>query len=227
MPRPSPSSTRSTDENQVQHRLNLYALAAGAAGVSMIALATPSEAEVIYTPAHATLGCEGTYGIDLNQDGVTDFTLQNACKVQHVGFYTFFSDLISVTPAHENKVVITSGFNFAAALSPGTKIGRNQRAQSKNALMARTYGYNNESQPYYYGPWPKGQQPLSGTGISNQWRNSLRLGPPLREVESSRTSAERRADRIRLRNRAQHSDSRRTDEGWTGCSLRGTQQRHG
>ncbi|MFZ0417066.1 MAG: hypothetical protein WAM04_03110 [Candidatus Sulfotelmatobacter sp.] len=153
MPRLSPSSTRSTNENQVQHRLNLYALAAGAAGVSMIALATPSEAEVIYTPAHATLGCKGTYGIDLNQDGVTDFTLQNACKVQHVGLYTFFSDLVSVTPAHENKVVITSGFNFAAALPSGTKIGRNQRAQSNNALMARTYGYNNESQPYYYGPW--------------------------------------------------------------------------
>jgi hypothetical protein len=155
MPRLSPSSARSISNHQLQHRLNLYALAAGAAGVSMIALATPSEAEVIYTPAHASLGCKGTYGIDLNQDGVADFTLQNACKVQHVGFYTFFSDLISVTPAHQNKVVISSAFNFAAALSSGTKIGENhgQRAQSNNALMARTYGYNNESQPYYYGPW--------------------------------------------------------------------------
>jgi nicotinic acid phosphoribosyltransferase len=63
MPRLSPSSARSISNHQLQHRLNLYALAAGAAGVSMIALATPSEAEVIYTPAHATLGCKGTYGI--------------------------------------------------------------------------------------------------------------------------------------------------------------------
>jgi hypothetical protein len=155
MPPLAPSFTGPVSSNQFQHRLNLYALAASAAGVSMIALATPSEAEVIYTPAHATLGCHASYGIDLNQDGVADFTLQNACIVQNRGFYTFFSDLISLTPGHGNRVVITSGFNFAAALPSGTKVDGSQRAGSKSAFMARTYGYNNESQPYYYGPWLK------------------------------------------------------------------------
>jgi len=34
----------------------MYALAASAAGVSLLALAPPSEADIIYTKAHAVLG---------------------------------------------------------------------------------------------------------------------------------------------------------------------------
>ena len=43
----------------VRHRANyrkLYALAAGAAGVQLLALAPPAEAEIVYTGAHQAIG---------------------------------------------------------------------------------------------------------------------------------------------------------------------------
>jgi hypothetical protein len=43
-----------------QH-LNLYALAAGAAGVSLLAFAQPSEAKIVYTPTHKVIGTNGLY----------------------------------------------------------------------------------------------------------------------------------------------------------------------
>jgi hypothetical protein len=43
--------------------LNAYALGACATGVSLLALAAPSEAEVLYTPANVVIGRDGSYGI--------------------------------------------------------------------------------------------------------------------------------------------------------------------
>lgn len=58
--------------------LNMYALAAGSAGVAVLALAQPADAKVVYTPAHvAILGPRGFYSLDLNHDGVVDFTIAN------------------------------------------------------------------------------------------------------------------------------------------------------
>jgi len=36
----------------LEHRLSGYALAASAAGVGVVALAQPTEARIVYTPAH-------------------------------------------------------------------------------------------------------------------------------------------------------------------------------
>jgi hypothetical protein len=63
--------------NSVDLRLNMYALAASAAGVGALALAQPSEAEIVYTPAHVTVGINKTIPLDLNHDGKADFRLQN------------------------------------------------------------------------------------------------------------------------------------------------------
>ena len=49
---PRPSRTPSNLSDSVHQRLNMYALAASAAGVGMLALAQPGEARVVYTPAH-------------------------------------------------------------------------------------------------------------------------------------------------------------------------------
>jgi hypothetical protein len=56
------------------HRLNLYALGAATAGVGILASATPSEAKVVYTPAHVVIP-DGGYFLDLNHDGINDFRL--------------------------------------------------------------------------------------------------------------------------------------------------------
>jgi len=57
----------------VHHKLNAYALTAGAAGVGMLAGAQPAEGRIVYTPAHVAVQGVG-YNLDLNHDGVPDFT---------------------------------------------------------------------------------------------------------------------------------------------------------
>jgi hypothetical protein len=76
---PSASSHLPSDLRSSTHqRLNMYALAAGAAGVGMLALTQPAEAKIIYTPANVTiLGPHGSYRLDLNHDGVAEYTLGN------------------------------------------------------------------------------------------------------------------------------------------------------
>jgi hypothetical protein len=56
----------------------MYALAAGAAGVGVLALAQPVEAKIVYTPAHRVIGPDMKYLLDLNHDGLTDFTIANS-----------------------------------------------------------------------------------------------------------------------------------------------------
>jgi hypothetical protein len=72
-----------------QRNLSLYALAAGAAGVQLLALAQPSEAEVVYTSAHQAIGRNQTYSFDLNHDGVNDFTIINVYGrgCTYIGFH--------------------------------------------------------------------------------------------------------------------------------------------
>jgi hypothetical protein len=60
------------------HRqLDLYALAASAAGVGMLALAPPAAAKIIYTPARHNIGINQHYNLDLNHDGTADFQIVN------------------------------------------------------------------------------------------------------------------------------------------------------
>ena len=56
--------------------LAAYVAAATAAGVSMLA-AKPAEAQVVYTPANIAIGTSG-YAMDLNHDGIPDFTFNIA-----------------------------------------------------------------------------------------------------------------------------------------------------
>jgi hypothetical protein len=49
-------------------RLNMYALAASAAGVSLLAL-PQAEAKVIYTPANIKINPYHWYYLDINHDG--------------------------------------------------------------------------------------------------------------------------------------------------------------
>jgi hypothetical protein len=60
-------------------RLNAYALAAGAAGVGMLALTHPAEAKIVYTPANIPIAQNaGAVELDVNHDGINDFQFSNA-----------------------------------------------------------------------------------------------------------------------------------------------------
>jgi len=68
------TKTPSRLSDSLQHQLNMYALAASAAGVGMLALAAPAEAKIVYTPAHIRIKLNhGIINLDLNHDGINDF----------------------------------------------------------------------------------------------------------------------------------------------------------
>jgi hypothetical protein len=69
--------TASEISDSLHQRLNSYALAASAAGVSLLALAHPAEAKIVYTPAHVVIPEGGRYFLDVNHDGITDFGIYN------------------------------------------------------------------------------------------------------------------------------------------------------
>ena len=74
---PLPRKTANLSES-IHQQLSMYAFAASAASVGMLALASPAEAKIVYTPANIkivqTAAC---FTFDLNHDGIPDFALSN------------------------------------------------------------------------------------------------------------------------------------------------------
>jgi len=60
-----------------QQQLNSYAIAATAAGVSILAFAGQSDAKIVYTPAHHSIGDGRSFRLDFTGGGTTDLTIQN------------------------------------------------------------------------------------------------------------------------------------------------------
>ena len=67
----------------ISRQLNMYALAASAAGVGALALTQQAEGKVVYTRIHKTILTDGRYLLDLNHDGVSDFILSNILSLPY------------------------------------------------------------------------------------------------------------------------------------------------
>jgi hypothetical protein len=105
----------------------LYALAAGAVGVSVLALTQPAEAKIVYTSAHVIIsGFGGYYKLDLNHDGITDFSITCNCSQE--------GQMLAAQPAAKGNGIVGSG-GFAAALQQGTGIGPTQTVITGPAEM--------------------------------------------------------------------------------------------
>ncbi|MFZ0774083.1 MAG: hypothetical protein WCA49_22595 [Candidatus Sulfotelmatobacter sp.] len=129
--------------------VNAYALAAGAAGVSIMALAQPAEAEIVYTPANATIPINRGVTIDLTHDGTADFRFF---------FYTFayhsFRGELSVYGVNGGGVIAGAG-KYASPLFRGKSIGPAQ-VFVPGAEMFRSQGVDIYSSIYHrsvFGPW--------------------------------------------------------------------------
>jgi hypothetical protein len=121
---PRTRETSSNFSDSIQRQLNMYAVAAGAAGVGILALAQNAEARIVYTPAHKTIGSHSTLSLDLNHDGVVDFTLSNSSEAS----VKWSSQFLSATgQASGNEVWGESRYFGAAALRAGTVIRNNLR----------------------------------------------------------------------------------------------------
>jgi hypothetical protein len=145
--------------SSIQRQLNMYALAASAAGVGLLALAPPSEAKIVYTPAQFNLRLGERHGVDLNHDGTPDFDL-----------YWTVDEGVSVLIASGNGRP-GSGYgvaldradpNFALAIFRGAKIGpaREFSGYTFSPKMATA----SRSGSLWGGPWADG-----GKGVKNRY----------------------------------------------------------
>jgi hypothetical protein len=116
------SRPRATAElpKTLHEQLNMYAVAAGAAGVGLLALAQPAEAKIVYTRSHRVIGINQHFNLDLNHDGKTDFTVGDATRNSTSGGVNSLIAL-GASPNGVEGIVGTRGF-FAAALRKGTVI---------------------------------------------------------------------------------------------------------
>lgn len=145
-----PSATPSQLSSKLNHRLNMYALAASAAGVSLLALAQPSEAKIVYTKTHQVIGANGVYALDLNHDGVVDFLIQQSGRFEAT--YALFANAALGNAVEGGPIV---GRSFAAALFRSAWIGPSQHfiRGSRGEAMARVvYGFTTSGR-YVSGPW--------------------------------------------------------------------------
>lgn len=118
------SSSRSKRSlSDFDYRLSMYAMAASAAGVGMLALAPPVEGKIIYTKANKSIGSNQTLHLDLNHDRVADFDLKDIFSTSSAG--GAFGRLSALPDRKQNAIwghtVPTRA--YASALSANVRIG--------------------------------------------------------------------------------------------------------
>jgi hypothetical protein len=144
MKKPVQSRIPSQLSKSLDTKLKHYALAASAAGAGLLA-ASPAEARVIYTAANEAIPYnEAPVAIDLNHDGINDFTLS---ALETGG--RFYQTFVRVTPSGPaNRVwgmMEKSGANSASILAAadlprGVQVGPKGRfANSGAELLAERY----------------------------------------------------------------------------------------
>ncbi|MFZ0770495.1 MAG: hypothetical protein WAN08_03655 [Candidatus Sulfotelmatobacter sp.] len=105
-------------------------VAAGAAGMGILALAVPSQAKVVYTPDNQQITPNQGLSLDLNHDGIADFVFSD--------FYSSTSSTLdlSIGPVNPSNEIFSTGRNvlsvFAAALPAGVVIGPHGKFEKKN-----------------------------------------------------------------------------------------------
>jgi hypothetical protein len=136
--------------------LTAYAAAAAAAGVNLLALASPAEAKIVYTHAHKSILFNGPpVLLDLNHDGVTDFSFMNI-TTESVDSHPR-SLLVNGGPS--NSIRGRGSWSrrhavFASALKKGLTIGPNKSYfYGSRGLMANIgagpYGFYTAGQWFY------------------------------------------------------------------------------
>jgi len=134
----------------INQRLNMYALAAAAAGVGM--LAQTAGARVVYTPAHVRITPIHRIPLDLNHDGMADFTFNDTFSTTSGGFYR--RGVLSILPAQANQIwghVDGIGGHYASALAAGVRVGPKGRFSAGSRSLA--YGGQEGTSIFCHGKW--------------------------------------------------------------------------
>ena len=153
--------TRLSDS--VHHQLNMYALAASAAGVGALALAQPAEAKIVYTKTHQVLRNrgEGEIKLDLNHDGIVDFIIAFNCP-----YDCQWSRLAIFASRFSNSV---QGSYSASALPAGVVIGGPGGAvrplKTAYGDLMEACGFTTEGGYVMRGPWLNVRNRYLGLGF--------------------------------------------------------------
>jgi len=169
LPKSNPNSRKAHQlARALSSRLSSYAGAAGAAGVSLLALSPKSEAEIIYTPANETINLTvGSYGLDLNHDGIVDFVIADHRTNGSPGAESRQS-LFVKPAASQNRIKCVyasclSTFVYAAALQPGSEISAAQQRHGWLAGHAQmAFEERLGGKPYYFGSFNRVQNKYLG-----------------------------------------------------------------
>ena len=113
-------------------------------------LLPPASAEVVYTPANISVPVGGAYILDVNRDGVADFTLRSHLLQSYCQFGDGYEWNLSVNAAAGNLVAATNEGD-AAALPQGASIDFTQLFSSGTARMSELdWGWCGRG---FYGQW--------------------------------------------------------------------------
>jgi hypothetical protein len=134
-------SKQARTQGRINEKLNkhliAYATAAGAAGVGALALTPSAEAKVVYTATNTEIPRNSQLLLDLNHDGVNDFSFYQFSYGGWDHFY--FSPLVKGDGVLENK--------NPADLRAGVPIGpKGQFGSSKIQMLAKCGGTSGFSQ---------------------------------------------------------------------------------
>ena len=154
-----PRKTASNLPESIHQQLNMYAIAAGAAGVSVLALPQSSEAKIVYTPVNVKIVQNGgLFSFDLNHDGIPDFGLSNKYVATTSRAYGTLK-VVQSRQANEIWGVNSKGILCAAALPEGIRVGPKGRFQKDPAtgLVMALASFDT-----YFGPWLKVKQAYLG-----------------------------------------------------------------
>jgi hypothetical protein len=154
-PRKTTNLSESTD-----HKLNMYAIAAGAAGVGLLAFVQPAAAKIIYTPSGVVIYSGRPYTLDVNNDGIPDFQFNVFAKtIWHTtGNFVDYSQL-TVAGLQSLDAVVVDNKGFPRAFGPGITIGSKQRFEP-DGLMEGCF--RNADRSTHSGNWINATQRYLG-----------------------------------------------------------------
>jgi hypothetical protein len=157
-----------------ENLLGSYALAATAAGVSLLALAQPAHADIVYTPAHTKIKSGTFTPLDLNNDGTPDFAFMKNYSHSSVSYL----NLYRAPSQGSNAAVAAVGHRYRfspAALPFGAPIGSSQQFL-KNGVSRMAYRDQGGSQ--FKGPWANHGQGFKHRylGLKFQINGTLHFG---------------------------------------------------
>ena len=170
---------------KLDKNLVTYAVAASAAGVGMLALASPAEAKIISTVANIAVPINGgLIQFDINGDGINDFGLSASSFSNGAGgtcagtekrvhrrppLGCFVHEELKVIPAQAANQVwqngTSYGYNCAAAVVAGRNVGPARPFGAGALALGGVYG---SSAPHAFCPWA---QPSHGRFLGVKFTN--------------------------------------------------------